>query len=99
MSATQMKSSEHRKQQQARVEHLLARRAQAIQRLQDEFRRIDAEIGALKKRRAVHARQIRIDAGLSQEAFAELVGVTPRTVQRWEAGTRKHSTLPFAANQ
>jgi transcriptional regulator with XRE-family HTH domain len=33
-------------------------------------------------------RQIRKKQGLTQEQFAEKMGVVPRTVQRWEQGTR-----------
>lgn len=32
-------------------------------------------------------RDIRIDLGLTQDAFARKLGVFNRTVQRWEAGT------------
>lgn len=32
-------------------------------------------------------RDIRIDLGMTQDAFARALGVFNRTVQRWEAGT------------
>lgn len=37
---------------------------------------------------------VRLAAGLTQHAFAQRLGVTARTVQRWEAGTR---AMPRAA--
>lgn len=33
--------------------------------------------------------QARVSTGLSQQAFAELLGVSPRTLQDWEQGRRE----------
>lgn len=42
-------------------------------------------------------KEIREQLGVSQEQFAEMIGVHPRTVQNWEAGTTiptsKHAIL------
>jgi len=35
------------------------------------------------------AKEIRNKLGISQEAFAGLIGVSPRTLQDWEQGRRK----------
>jgi len=33
--------------------------------------------------------EVRANAGLSQKRFAELLGVSPRTLQQWEQGRRE----------
>ena len=34
-------------------------------------------------------RQLRIDAGLTQARFAQLLSVSPKTIEAWEGGWRK----------
>ena len=38
-------------------------------------------------------RKIRIDAGMTQAAFAQFMGISPKTVEAWECG-RIHPTGP-----
>ena len=38
-------------------------------------------------------RRIRIDAGMTQAAFAQFMGISPKTVEAWECG-RIHPTGP-----
>jgi len=41
-------------------------------------------------------RAIRVKVGLSQSAFAALLGVSPRTLQEWEQGRRTPTGPAFA---
>jgi len=41
----------------------------------------------------VKIRQIRLKMNLTQEQFAELLGVDPRSVSRWENGHHKPSPM------
>jgi putative transcriptional regulator len=55
--------------------------------------------GAIVKRRKAPSREFRIDSpdvsairkhlGLTQQKFAELLGISPATVRNWEQGRRK----------
>lgn len=38
-------------------------------------------------------KKIRTDAGLSQDAFAKLLGISRATINRWEQGTQEPSAL------
>jgi len=41
----------------------------------------------------INIREIRLKLNLSQEQFAELLGVDPRSVSRWENGHHKPSPM------
>src|SRR5262249_30444872 len=47
-----------------------------------------------EKRMGTRLKQLRKAAGLSQAKLAERAGVTPRTVQNWEYGTRTFDFEP-----
>lgn len=48
-----------------------------------------AKLRARELKEPSSAQDIRTKLGLSQEAFAGLIGVSPRTLQDWEQGRRK----------
>jgi putative transcriptional regulator len=72
-------------------------------RARDAKRNIGAELLAsvqeMKAGRAGHVHRVSVSAiaeararsGLSQQRFADLLGVSPRTVQEWEQGRRQPS--------
>jgi putative transcriptional regulator len=72
-------------------------------RARDARRDLGAELLAsvreMKAGKAAHVHRVPVSAiaaarsrsGLSQERFADLLGVSPRTVQEWEQGRRKPS--------
>lgn len=46
------------------------------------------KVGRIHRVAAPEIAAIRVKVGLSQERFAELLGVSPRTLQDWEQGRR-----------
>jgi putative transcriptional regulator len=46
-----------------------------------------------RAQQAAELRKIREDKALSQESFARLLGVSVRTVARWESGMSRPSSL------
>jgi len=79
----------------------MAKMSKAALRARDAKRDIGAELLAsvreMKAGKAGHVHRIPVSAiasararsGLSQQRFADLLGVSPRTVQEWEQGRRQ----------
>lgn len=81
----------------------MAKLTERALRARDAKRDIGAELLAsvreMKAGKAGHVHRVPVSAiaearmrsGLSQERFADLLGVSPRTVQEWEQGRRQPS--------
>ena len=75
-------------------EHLLEGLNSAIQGIRDgTARRVirSLEVSPVQEYSAKEIAAIRKRTGVSQELFAEFLGVTKRTIAAWENGTRKPS--------
>ena len=81
----------------------MAKMSKRALRARDANRDIGAELLAsireMKAGRAGHVHRVSVSAiaearnrtGMSQQRFADLLGVSPRTVQEWEQGRRQPS--------
>lgn len=81
----------------------MAKKSDRALRTRDAKRDLGAELLAsvreMKAGKAGHVHQVSVSAiaqararsGLSQQQFADLLGVSPRTVQEWEQGRRQPS--------
>ena len=59
------------------------------QEILEGVRTIKAGQGTVKELQEPEVRAVREKSGLSQSAFAALLGVSPRTLQDWEQGRRR----------
>jgi putative transcriptional regulator len=81
----------------------MAKMSERALRTRDAKRNLGAELLAsvleMKAGKAGHVHRVSLSAiaearsrtGLSQQRFAELLGISPRTVQEWEQGRRQPS--------
>ena len=65
-----------------------------LEQFQNDLMASAHEMKAGKAARETHVAlsrvaEVRASAGLSQKRFAELMGVSPRTLQQWEQGRRE----------